>query len=74
MLRIILECKLKICLHSFLIYHLIYDRRAKFYSDWEKKEGREGWVCAVWVKDYDIWMNKVNKVLFLFFMWLTETH
>ena len=39
--------------------------RAKFYSDWEKREGREGWVCAVWVRDYDAWMNRVSKVFLI---------
>jgi hypothetical protein len=53
-------------IHSFVVLlNGFFFFRAKFYSDWEKREGREAWVCAVWVRSYNIWMNSVSKVLLL---------
>ncbi|KIL65074.1 hypothetical protein M378DRAFT_10966 [Amanita muscaria Koide BX008] len=50
------------CRWGFGLYVTDHPGIAKFYSDWEKREGREGWVCAVWVRDYDAWMNRVSKI------------
>ncbi|KAF9222812.1 hypothetical protein BS17DRAFT_782617 [Gyrodon lividus] len=50
------------CRWGFGLYVTDHPGIAKFYSDWEKREGREGWVCAVWVRDYEAWANRVSKV------------
>ena len=46
---------------TFLVIAQSFPYSAKFYSDQERREGRESWVYAVCVRDYAMWM-KVSKV------------